>query len=138
MSRNRLRRVGVAFLVALSLSASSIASATAADDASYNLNCSSGRICIYKDSNLTGSLAATCGSCIDSDYTNDDYPNFAGGMNDTLSSSVNYKTSGKVIWYSSVNYAGTPFCLNHGIAAIYVGSSFNDRASAHAVLTGSC
>lgn len=138
MIRTRLLRVTLATLIALSFSGLSALVTVAADDASYDTNCSSGRICIYKDGNLSGSLAATCGTCIDSDYTNDDYPNFAGNLNDTMSSGINYRSSGKVLWYPNVNYSGTPFCLDHQVAALYVGSSFNDRASSHLYAAGSC
>ena len=139
MSGARIPRVAVAFLVAVSMLALSAATVVAVDDAAYDLNCSSGRICIYRDQNLGQPLAATCGSCIDSDYSNDSYPNNAGNLNNSMTSAVNYRTSGKVIWYRYANYSGsTPFCLNHGIAALHVGSSFNDAASSHLVATGSC
>lgn len=135
---SRMQRLMVAVAAALSLAASTVVAVAAVDDASYDLNCSSGRICIYKDAYLEGSLAATCGSCNDADYTNDQYPNFAGGLNDTMSSAINYRTSGKVLWYPDVFYSGTPFCLDAHVAALFVGSSFNDRASSHLTTTGTC
>ena len=138
MSGSRLSRISVALLVAASLSAWSAIAVTAVDDAAYNTNCSSTRICIYKNSNLTVPLATTCNTCNDAEYTDDSYPNGAGNLNDSMTSAVNYKTSGKVLWYPNVFYDGTPFCLDHGIAALYVGSGFDNRASSHLSISGSC
>ncbi len=135
---SRTQRFVLAVAAALSLAAATVGAVTAVDDAAYDLNCSSGRICIYKDANLKGSLAATCGSCNDADYTNDDYPNYAGGLNDTMSSAINYRASGKVLWYPDVFYSGIPFCLDARVAALYVGGSFNDRASSHLTTSGTC
>jgi hypothetical protein len=135
---SHIERSGQAVAAALSLIAAAVGVVTAVDDADYNMDCSSGRICIYKDAYLAGSLAATCGSCNDADYTNDQYPNYAGGLNDTMSSAVNYRSSGKVLWYPNVLYSGTPFCLDARVAALYVGSSFNDRASSHLSTSGTC
>lgn len=139
MLRTQLPRLAVAFLMAVSISATFAALVAAVDDASYNEDCSTGRICIYRDSNLGMPLAATCGTCNDADYSNDSYPNNAGNLNDSMSSSVNYRSTGKVIWYRSANYSGTtPFCLNHGVVALNVGSAFNDVASSHLSTSGSC
>lgn len=55
-----------------------------------------------------------------------------------MSSAINYRASGKVLWYPDVFYSGVPLCLDAQVAALYVGSSFNDRASSHLTTSGTC
>lgn len=132
LSRLSTRRNVISVILALLLSGM-LASAVLAT-ASYDTNCSSGRICNYENRDLVVPLAAT--TTEDQNYAGEYYPNTVDSLNDSVSSTVNYLSSNKVIWYSSSGFSGTSFCVPPNTAATWVGLFYNDTFSSHIIAVG--
>lgn len=130
------RRTVNAVIVALVLSGmiAGVALAT-----TWTTSCSSStqKICNYKNINLQVPLAAVNGDV--NDYANDKYPNTQDGINDSVSSTVNWYSANKVLWYTDAGPSGSSMCVPPLTAATYVGDAYNDKFSSHVVgLSSTC
>ncbi len=139
MARTIVRRVSVPTVLAFLL-AGGLASVAFAVDAVWDSTCSSGDVCNYRDSYRGGLLAATTSS--DPDYTSgsDFYSGTGTGINDTVTSVWNRKSSNDVIWCPNANYGNNAFgnvCMNPGTYSNDVGWQFNDTFSSHLIAAGS-
>jgi peptidase inhibitor family I36 len=120
---------GPAMLAALFVGV--VAGTALAVDASWDASCNSGEICNWKNAPYQVPLAAT--SSNDSDYNvgSDVYPNTSEGINDSVSSVRNLKST-DTVWFTSNNYSGSGYCVPPGFQSDQLGS-LNDRFSSHLI-----
>jgi hypothetical protein len=132
MARSILKRGAAATLSALLLLGVVVTVAMAVD-ASWNATCNAGEICNWKHTGYAVPLAATSSS--DNNYTegNDVYPNSQDGINDSVSSVRNMKSSNDAIWYTSAGYSGTPYCVPQGGYQSDQLGFLNDSFSSHLI-----
>lgn len=105
------------------------------DDASYNITCGTGEVCVWLDGDFQGSLAATSAN-EDDHYSNDFFPNTDTLLHDEISSVRNNKTADHV-WFVDSHQGGSSLCLNPGFQSPDLGG-LNDEFSSFRKDAGSC
>jgi hypothetical protein len=130
--RKMARRLIVAVLLSLVLV--SLWPSAALGSAPWLSGCSqqggSNYLCIYRDSELHGSVGHMAGS--NSSYVGETYPSSDYNVDNSVSSMMNLYSSKDVTWHWNTNNSGTAFCLDSNVAALLIGTS-NDKFSSHQV-----
>jgi len=130
MIRATFRRIAAPTMLAFLL-VGVVAATAFAVDASWDSSCNSGEICNWRNAPYQVPLAATSSS--DSDYNagSDVYPNTTDGINDSVSSVRNLKST-DTVWFTTNNYGGSGYCVPSGFQSDQLGG-LNDRFSSHLI-----
>jgi len=102
--------------------------ATAAQ--AWNASCDSGEVCIFRDRDFAGPVAATSA---DVQVYSGQYPGSTANINDSVSSVKNRFTAKDVLFHNEYYYGGAVFCVDSYYSYSWVGLLNNDAWSSHNV-----
>lgn len=98
--------------------------------AAWDSSCDPGQICIWRDRDFGGPVAAQTGSVT---LYSGNYPGYPVALNDSASSVWNRYSTVDVVMYNEASFTGAQFCVDSGASYYWVGLLNNDAWSSHDV-----